>query len=1007
MNFENITTANGLSDNIITCLYEDKKGFLWIGTSYGLNKYDGNYFQTFYNEDGNANSLSGNNIIDLIEDSQGIFWIATRDGGLTRYDPAESRDKQFTQFKNDPADDGSIVSNRMTALMELNEDYIMISSENMMIGFVNKHNYKITYSSVLDSTYSVIDPRSGKNKPDRGTWIQCFKSDGQYIYFSKLGSSLIEIYNKNTKQKQVYKAAMGSVRNFFVEDDSIWFSTWTSGLYAEKNPAYCKQGAVIEQTKISGIEDEIQIVKSLNNQILLAGTKTSGLFMIHKQTHALHKLSHDRGNNYSIASNRINCILKDSRGIVWIGTTAGISKYNPVQWQFTAYELNSNFEKDLIHFSIFAYNDSAIGICTSNGIYKNVLGRNDFELMEFYYEKIRVNPTGIIPLGNNKYYLNTESGTFYFDPLSNKINLLLPKTDYNPAAKVFTSSNPFKKGSYQVYNTIFDTISGNPIHIFATIGWGLGIYDEAGNIYYDLCRGGDSVSISNNFVRVIFKDADKNIWVGTSEGLNKWNKSLPVKNVFQKYMHINNDTSSISNNIITGIYQDEKKQLWITTGNGLNKLDGNKFIRYKNSVSGLNQMYGIYADQHHNLWTAVRGGFEVFNLDSETFRFVALPNAAWALKNPAKIYQKSNDAWYYGAGNYLIQFNPDTYYFETAFPKIYITGFSVFEKQIFQTAAFENLSFKHGDNFISVELSSLQLSQPGTVKYKYQLAGLNNEWIETGNARKISFTSLPPGHYALYVKVTNPQGEWSPAMQLVEFTILYPYWQQWWFYLLCGLTIILIVYAIIKFREKQLKKLYAMRNKIANDLHDDVGSALSTINLYSEVAKMKSDTENNDIQNILNKISVTSIEMQENMNHIVWSLQPRNDNFDQMMLRMKSFALENLQSKNIITEFLVDEKLNELKISADKRKELFLIFKEVIHNIIKYANCSEVKIHFQKINNELHMTLSDNGKGFDTATTFSGNGLHTMQERAKQLKGILEIVSEDGKGTNVFLRFKI
>ncbi|MBK7037536.1 MAG: hypothetical protein IPH42_14635 [Bacteroidetes bacterium] len=133
-----------------------------------------------------------------------------------------------------------------------------------------------------------------------------------------------------------------------------------------------------------------------------------------------------------------------------------------------------------------------------------------------------------------------------------------------------------------------------------------------------------------------------------------------------------------------------------------------------------------------------------------------------------------------------------------------------------------------------------------------------------------------------------------------------------------------------------------IRNNIANDLHDDVGSALSTINLYSEVAKMKSNEENEDLKNMLNKISDTSTEMQDNMNHIVWSLQPRNDNFEQMLLRMKSFALETLQIKNITTNFIVDEKLSDIKLTPDKRHELFLIFKEAINNIVKYANCSIV-----------------------------------------------------------------
>ncbi len=121
--FENITTVNGLSGNIVTCPYQDSKGFLWVGTSFGLNRYDGNIFQTFYNDPQNVNSLSGNNIVDVVQDKQGIFWIATKDGGLTRYDPPQVKDKQFTQFKNNPNDENTIATNRLICLFDYSPEY--------------------------------------------------------------------------------------------------------------------------------------------------------------------------------------------------------------------------------------------------------------------------------------------------------------------------------------------------------------------------------------------------------------------------------------------------------------------------------------------------------------------------------------------------------------------------------------------------------------------------------------------------------------------------------------------------------------------------------------------------------------------------------------------------------------------------------------------------------------------------------------------------------------------
>lgn len=168
---------------------------------------------------------------------------------------------------------------------------------------------------------------------------------------------------------------------------------------------------------------------------------------------------------------------------------------------------------------------------------------------------------------------------------------------------------------------------------------------------------------------------------------------------------------------------------------------------------------------------------------------------------------------------------------------------------------------------------------------------------------------------------------------------------------------------------------------------------------------MKSDEEQSDLKEVLDKILSTSQEMQENMNYIVWSIQPRNDHFDQMVLRMKRYAIDMLQPKNIMVNFVLDEHLNSVKLTQEKRKELFLIFKEAIHNITKYAQCEKVVITFGRKENKIVMEICDDGIGFRKDEVISGNGLHTMKERARTLKGDLKISSEPETGTRVTLTF--
>lgn len=1007
--FENITTENGLSNNTITCLYQDKKGFLWIGTTNGLNKYDGTVFQTFIHKEGNKNSLSGNSIVDILEDESGIFWIATRDGGLTRYDPEQNTDKQFHQFTYNPEDPSSLPSNRMNAIYNLDENYLLFSTENMSVGFLNKKTFEISFAAYqyelpgLQST----DPEKSVKENLTNNWVHHFASDANYMYLSLLaGGGRIFIFDKNTHQLLTpdFKIFSSSINYFLPDGENIWYASWSKGLYVQENYKPGKS-LPLQHEKILIIDDEVTHITLWNENYLLASTKNSGVYIVNKKDFTHKQILHNRAEKTSIASNRVICMLKDKNNILWLGTNEGLSKYNPVQWQFSAEEFSPDYSKQLNHFSIYE-DEKFLRINTDNGMYKKDKLLNAVYKNDITYQNIKIEPTIIFPWQNSNYILNTENGSYWYDLEKEKVHLIDITKFYSFSTNTTYFHNSLTRGNYQVRDMLADTIDGHVVLVCAALGWGMGICDLTDSIFYDFIKIGEN-SLQNNMTRVLFRDSKKNYWVGTSEGLYKWKKSFPFKNEFEKYLHNDAATNTLSGNSISGMYEDKNGTLWITTNNGLNAFDGITFTRYSPSFASSNSMYEIYPDSKENLWIAVATGFEVFNISTKKFQHIEIPEKNWLLKYPSKMNTRDDGKRMYGAGNYLISFYPDSFYFENNFPEIYLTGFDVFDDPIFQTASFSNLHFPHKKNFITISFSCLQLSQPKTVRYKYLLQGLNEEWIEMDNTGKISFTSLPPGKYTLLAKVTNAQGEWSSEKKLVHFSIKPPYWQTWWFYLLCVLAGGAIVYAIIRYREKNLLQLQTMRNKIANDLHDDVGSALSTINLYSEVAKMKTGKNNDELKNILDKISDTSIEMQENMNHIVWSLQPRNDVFEHIILRLKRYAVENLQVKNIRTDFFIDEKLNDVRLSAEKRKELFLIFKEALHNILKYADCSEVKIRFQKIKNTIQLEIQDNGSGFDDSEKFDGNGLHTMRERAATLKGTLQISARQGEGTTVVLQFPV
>jgi len=223
------------------------------------------------------------------------------------------------------------------------------------------------------------------------------------------------------------------------------------------------------------------------------------------------------------------------------------------------------------------------------------------------------------------------------------------------------------------------------------------------------------------------------------------------------------------------------------------------------------------------------------------------------------------------------------------------------------------------------------------------------------------------------------------------------------YFLIGGLVLLLALSYFVynNFRTASKLKLQNIRNKIASDLHDDVGSTLNSISVYSEVAKQKSPA----VVNELEQIGDASRKIIEVMSDIVWTINPNNDTFENIISRMGTLAYNLLKAKNIEHTFQADESLNETKLSLESRRNFYLIFKEALNNLVKYSQASRASITLTNENGFIKLAIRDNGIGFDVSQTSKGNGLLNMKSRAKEMKAELKITSEKGSGTSVELRF--
>ncbi|MFI5171220.1 MAG: ATP-binding protein, partial [Chitinophagales bacterium] len=235
--------------------------------------------------------------------------------------------------------------------------------------------------------------------------------------------------------------------------------------------------------------------------------------------------------------------------------------------------------------------------------------------------------------------------------------------------------------------------------------------------------------------------------------------------------------------------------------------------------------------------------------------------------------------------------------------------------------------------------------------------------------------------------------------------------QRTYMFSISGAAILIFIVLMLFYSRRQLKKklefeqeLKSDRIRISSDLHDDIGSTLGSISYFSQLAKLQQGEPDENMDEILGKIDDISKEAIENMGDIVWTINPINDNFDRLLTRMKNYANNIFKSNNIRSNFIISDAIKpEWKLRVDLRKNLFLLFKEAYYNAVKYASCKNITITISRENNNLTMTISDDGVGFDPENTnaYNGNGMRNMRNRAAEISAAFSITSSPGKGTTI------
>jgi ligand-binding sensor domain-containing protein/anti-sigma regulatory factor (Ser/Thr protein kinase) len=976
---------------------QDRQGFTWIGTDDGLNRYDGQRFEIFRHSPDNSSSISGNIITDVLEDSSGVIWISSADGGITRFDHKARPSERFRLYRHSPTDTSSIPVNTVNAMLFDRRGYLWLATSGA----------SLVRFDTQTAEFLPAEPGSKRTCTD-----VCMDGKGM-IWSGRQGGSYmiidpvtLRVTNDDRYLNPYRKLPHVTVTTLYKDNrDNIWFGSWDNAVY-KYSASTSEEEVWADHENNPGLgKDEATAFTEDNSGNLWIGTKKSGLLLLDLQSNKFYRNQHSSSREGTVASNTINCLYRDRNNNIWVGTDKGVS---------VSMSGNRNFMQVFLPALPGAYSGSVVNdfttgadgklwIATSDGVF--IREGEQFSHFPIKYGGKAVNVTRFFKDQHGNMYLGADYSLFTFDPVNMRFELL-PNTAEDVVMNRIIAS--------RVVSMAEDSVNGRPALVVSPYGHFITYYDLVNKRWISradsLNRIISRFDLRDNLVKKIYKDPSGRLWLGTAKaGLAAWDRKT---HRFRYYMNDPADPGSISNNHVGDMESDAGGKIWLSTfGGGLNCFTP-ATGRFDHITTSANLLEGLAIDKSGKIWMIGNGTVHRYDPVLKSFMSFNVPDMEKSGGLKGDLY-RDEEGWLYGGGlGFYIRFHPDSVTLHREQPEVLLTNLLVYDSSYSERLYKETkVKLKHDENFFSIHYSAPWYE--GKVYYQYMLEGLDQKWIDAGDQTIAPYTHLNGGHYTFRVRASTVPGIWSGRQTVLDIYIVPPFWTTWWFYTILVACLAAIMYGIYRYRINELVKRQGIRNRIAQDLHDNMGSTLSSISVYSQVAKIyKEQHKQHELDETLEKISVTSGEMISEMNDIVWAINPRNDHMEKIIQRMESFARPLMKASGIGFRLDYDESVLRLNLGMEKRKNFYLIFKEAVTNALKYAECSEVAVDITLRQEKVDLKISDNGKGFDPAAVFqthehtlSGNGLRNMQMRAKEMGATFALDAAPGRGTSVSLRF--